>query len=71
MRSLFYTFLPTIIIVRDVGITALFPNLCTGAPTTISWTHLAWGVEPSTGFQTLFVEDCNGDPAQIWTVNET
>ena len=53
--------------------TALFPNLGTGVPTTIAWTDFcvsARGVVPSTASQTLFVEDCNGDPAQIWTVNE-
>ena len=53
--------------------TALFPNLGTGVLTTIAWTDLcvsARGVVPSTASQTLFVEDCNGDPAQIWTVNE-
>ena len=61
-------FSPTIAIARDVRTAALSPSLGTAVPTVCV---SARGVVSGTASQTLFVEDCNGDPAQIWTVNET
>ena len=34
------------------------------------WCITANGVVPGTSTQTLYVDDCSADPAQIWTVSE-